>query len=851
MTLAQTRTSGRPAPDNRTWSEYLEQRVNPAWRPGEYDHETGLFVPNVASTDNIIAQCLRPGCGSHLSAGIACVGCLREFKASGSTTIEQWLEVAEPKQRNPVEHTLQCQVPACERLRKSRGLCASHIAAFRPWAKTHGGTINEWVAARHPTGFRPLAKCVAGCGREVFSTETQLCKSHRISFVAWSDSKGLHRDDQLPYWLSHVAEPLLDETNRVTYARATVTAFALLPEPLRWELLLAVQERERVGGRRLPPIYLRQAYKDLRERGVESVVGQQALGIVDVPKARLSLHRVWQHYIDEAHRDWSGTDDRDQDLIFLRDVLPPSKKQSVQVGPKAKVDLSKIHSPWIKDAIRLWVTEAADSPNRVRMLVNIWLIAEQVLLTRGTPLRALGARDIDAVVKAISDRDFSAAYEVRAVSVVDELIEFARRREEFAETWGRIPVAFRIDPRRHKRPRSRNERSRSADDEPFRFVPQPVVEHLMSNLHLAQRRQKYRSDIDPYLTAEMRAMLYLHERCGRRTVETVRLSNDCISYDHEGAPYLEWTRGKPPYSRGPRLPIHQETHDVIRQWQEIKREQGIESDWLFPKIGANSTSDTHWHTGYLLRRLTQFIRAVMEHAPLTHPVEGIEGNLVHFDLESIDTYSFRHAFAQRYADATDEAGRQTTPPDVLQSLMGHASYDTTMAYYEVSARRRKKSLAALPARRLDLNGEVVAIDRERDGFTRVAVTLGHCTEPQNVASHGHGCLVNHACESCPFFLVDPLEREGMDAKRHALKVQLERARAIDARPHLMDHLQGRINDTTRIIDGIDRYIATLPEPTRETIQGALNSMAEIRRLASAPRTLDLRTLSTDTESISD
>jgi hypothetical protein len=41
-------------------------------------------------------------------------------------------------------------------------------------------------------------------------------------------------------------------------------------------------------------------------------------------------------------------------------------------------------------------------------------------------------------------------------------------------------------------------------------------------------------------------------------------------------------------------------------------------------------------------------------------------------------------------------------------------------------------------------------------------------------------MLSHACESCPFFRVDPLEREGMVAKRFELKVQLERATVIGA-----------------------------------------------------------------------
>jgi hypothetical protein len=234
------------------------------------------------------------------------------------------------------------------------------------------------------------------------------------------------------------------------------------------------------------------------------------------------------------------------------------------------------------------------------------------------------------------------------------------------------------------------------------------------------------------------------------------------------------------------------------------------------------------------------VAVVHEHAPFPGTVTGANGNLVDYDMGTIDAYALRHAFAQRYADAVDADGRSTTPPDVLQDLMDHQEFRTTMTYYEVSAKRRKEALAAITPRRIDFLGNVVEINRQRDGFTRVPVSLGHCEEPQNVAMGGHGCMLSHACESCPFFRVDPLEREGMVAKRFDLKVQLERATVIGAPQHMLDHFHARIRHCDAIIDGIDTYLAQLPDAERTAIETALESMADIRRRASTPRRIDLR-----------
>jgi len=317
------------------------------------------------------------------------------------------------------------------------------------------------------------------------------------------------------------------------------------------------------------------------------------------------------------------------------------------------------------------------------------------------------------------------------------------------------------------------------------------------------------------------------------------LEDNCLTYDSDGSPYLEWRRGKPPYGIGPRLPIHQETHDVIRDWQRLKQEHAVTSKWLFP-TAVGPQKDRHLSAATLLKRIKQLVTLVGERAPFQGPVEGADGNLIHFDLSTIDAYAFRHAFAQRLADATDAQGRSTTPPDVLQNYMGHASFGTTMAYFEVTSKRRKKALASIPARQIDIHGRAFPVDPEREGFNRIAVTLGSCTEPQNVAAGGHGCMVEHACESCPFFLVGPLERDGMEAKRQHLRVTYERARAIGAQTHILDHYLSRIADSTTIIDGIDTYIDALPDGERQSIRQALERMRDVRQRATAPRRIDLR-----------
>lgn len=66
-----------------------------------------------------------------------------------------------------------------------------------------------------------------------------------------------------------------------------------------------------------------------------------------------------------------------------------------------------------------------------------------------------------------------------------------------------------------------------------------------------------------------------------------------------------------------------------------------------------------------------------------------------------------------------------------------------------------------------------------------------------------------------------LRRDGMEAKRHALRVKLERARVINSQQHLLDHYEARIKDTSTIIDGIDAYIDGLLNTNAKRFAGPL------------------------------
>jgi integrase len=833
LTLSTARNALTPAispfPSREvSWVEFLKARIVRDWRPGEFDFERLHFVPNPESPHTMMHYCSKAACGIRLNRGWECAPCRKDWlvaKAAG-TEYEVWRAV--PRVRLP--RRIGCDVPGCARSHASKGFCRRHVHHFN---RRIDRTLDaaQWAESALPAlDFTPA--CLVPTCSATSDAKHGLCGIHTDSFLGARTERirvgksiiGVEK------WVSLRFEPPLNGVSK-TYGSASATPFFVLPEPLRWELLYAIQQRDLIGRARFDPVDVRGLYKSLRDDEVLSAVGLIGLGLPPRNSNIRGLITEWQDHIDSAEREWSGQDDRDPWIVYLRDLdLKPTVKGAP--GARASVDLRDFRQRWIAESLRRWYRAAPRHYAEVYHVANSWKIVDQILTARGTPKSALGALDMDAVIARLRKEWGNSSRQSQGITSIERVMSFSRTDEILAPTWAEIPATFFVDRKRHH---TRNTKLGGKEgDEDFRFIPQPIVDWMMDHLgHYTHR--------DDYGTAEARVMIFLQERAGRRTSETTNLRDDCISYDSAGHPYLKWDKGKPPYGPGKRIPIHQETHDVIRQWQQLKKEHGVESEWLFPSR-AYKMADRTYANGYLASRVSDFAQFIAREHPFPGTAEDAHGNLIHFDITSVDPYAFRHAFAQRLADATDENGNSTTPPDVLQDYMGHANFNTTMGYYQVSARRKKRALQFIPPRRLNMMGQAVEIDRERDSYTRTPVTLGHCTEPHNVQRHGDGCVIDYACESCPFFLVDPLERDGLLAKREHMSLRLERAKVINSPSHILDHYVARIEDCTRIIQGIDIYVSELPFEERTRIEGALAAMADVRKRALAARSIDIRPL---------
>ncbi|MFD3480593.1 hypothetical protein [Streptomyces sp. NPDC058695] len=121
-----------------------------------------------------------------------------------------------------------------------------------------------------------------------------------------------------------------------------------------------------------------------------------------------------------------------------------------------------------------------------------------------------------------------------------------------------------------------------------------------------------------------------------------------------------------------------------------------------------------------------------------------DGNVIPFDRSLIFPYAFRHAFAQRHADAG-------TAVDVLRDLMDHEDISTTMGYYRVTLERKRAAVKLLSQQFIDRNGTERPCSAQTYEYRSIAVPFGGCTEPSNVKAGGHACPIRFQCAGCGFY----------------------------------------------------------------------------------------------------
>ncbi|MEU9599900.1 tyrosine-type recombinase/integrase [Streptomyces sp. NPDC048109] len=305
---------------------------------------------------------------------------------------------------------------------------------------------------------------------------------------------------------------------------------------------------------------------------------------------------------------------------------------------------------------------------------------------------------------------------------------------------------------------------------------------------------------------------------GRRPVEVASLRLKCLETRGDEDTLIWDNVKKRRYGR--KLPITRETAAVIRTWQARRRQLEVASrsrKYLFPSITGRSG------IAHMGSNLANAMRDWVAAIPVLLSDELDEhGHRLPFDRSLIFLYAFRHAYAQRYADAG-------VPVDVLKELMDHRSIVTTMSYYQVSLKRKREAITTVRQHTIDRSGRPAPFTSTTDYEAQsVAVPFGNCREPSNVKAGGKACPIRFQCAGCGFYRPDPSYLPAIEEHVNDLRADCESAKAMDADDFVVRNLTDQITAFTTVADTMRDRLSKLPTDEREEIEEASAVLRKVR-----------------------
>lgn len=816
-----------PSPAPGSWGDYVTGLLDPAWRPAEWNAESGVFTPDPNSPATLVAICTRPGCGRlahQVSRNPLCGACVSEMTR---LHIPKAALLQTPVSRERVDPTQQCLVVVdgdrCAMDGTSRGLCRHH---YQAWKRFPDGTPIEAFAA---AGVNPSGNPLQTYPRHACSTKrckrgAYAMKDSAYSFCPACEQRVLPalregRASSVEDWLERLAEPASSHDltlNLWTLENCGTT---------QAELLYVLQQHDKRRAGTLDPVITNAFVRGIRRQGMNTLVGNhETLLEIAGPRGRaISMANFANDVLEQAHRGFTGYDPTIDDLLYLEDLnLRVVQSSPVPVKTVAPLDLTEIPQLWLREAFRTWALTGRDTRNNMVVTFKVMKVASAALsgsrADQGHRPERLGLADMTAVVNYLHSEW---TMEGRSAPNYDTLkyvlrhwwnvVDLARR----LGLWNDIPADFARDKALHK---NRGVVT-TDDDELGRALPNDVVKHLRASTHLITGQN-----------AEMRrAASEVLIDTGRRPNEVVSLQRDClerVSPDSDEW-WLLWDNHKTRRASR-RLPINSETVEAIRRWQAILDESGSQSQWLFPSP-SSVQGKKHLNASTLGVILTNLCAVA---PPLTGPVIGVDGEPVTADLTGITPYDFRHSYAQRHADAG-------VPPDALRELMDHKNFETTMGYYRVSAKRKRAAAKMVAPLARDRSGRKVGISESRQGLSIVAVPFGGCSEPSNVKAAGNDCPVRFQCAGCNFYRPDPSYLPDLERHIADLKMNLAAARKMGSPSYVVANFEGQIADYRNVINQMRDDLDDMPDEQRKEIDAASAILRRSRAAVAAGRALPL------------
>ena len=785
------------------WLSWLQDHTDTTWRFGEWNQETWLFTGNPDNDRTVLYRCTVTHCTTLKNTHGICAQCHRDHVAS-DLPLEEFLATHRPRRRQvtPGRPERRCDVrrqqDQCDKPSYCQGLCLSH---YRLWLKHHtrfpGCALDDWATSIATPQRGGARRClVLGCEHERFC-QKELCSYHETK-----------RKREAPQTL-----PAMWATTQTPYLLAEHFSLWPLSEVLRWEMLFALQQRDK-RGRNVDPTVIRALVRNLaavpqllrgnQARLAAMVKSQHQLS------ARAHFNEIYR-LVHVGHERMQGIEPKDKEIWDLAtvDIASEYGRGGRRING-GTYDFTTITQAWLRNVTLEWARRTDPTGSVIRNTLKAVTLASTALERRaegGHNPSVLQFDDMDAVMKGIREAKkedeqlFSSSVRRTFAGLFFQVLEFGRRSGLMDD----VPGTFS----RHQSHTVPHEPT-GDEESAGKAIPESVIVQLDRHLDTLGSFRPYAGWPEEYIRRMMQTVYILTRDTGRRPREICSLKIDCL--DSDGGHTLIWDNHKAK-RYGRRLPITSEPAQAILDWLPYRSQLETHphsGQYLFPSRGRVA------NLPYLLSaNFSSELREWVDSIPtINSEVVGKDATPKPFDRTLIYPYAFRHSYAQRHADAG-------VPVDVLRELMDHRQINTTMGYYRISQKRKREAVNKLRHLVVDRHGQAQPVSSLTAYEMRsVAVPFGNCTEPSNVKAGGRSCPIRFQCSGCGFYRPDPSYLPAIEEHINSLKADRERALAMDVDDHVMRALAEEINGFDQVRSTMKATLDTMAPEERQQIEQA-------------------------------